>query len=64
MPTEEYDKNDLLRLEKEVLGLYVSEHPLSGIRDELRRKTTTSASRTGADGEAVTVGGIVAGFAI
>src|SRR5580765_4791022 len=28
-PTEEYEKNDLLRLEKEVLGLYVSEHPLS-----------------------------------
>ncbi|MDP9284682.1 MAG: DNA polymerase III subunit alpha, partial [Actinomycetota bacterium] len=31
-PTDEFEKGDLLKLEKEVLGLYVSEHPLSAIR--------------------------------
>ena len=31
--TDEFEKPDLLRLEKETLGLYVSEHPLSSLRD-------------------------------
>ena len=35
----EFEKAELLRLEKETLGLYVSEHPLSAVRDQLRRKT-------------------------
>ena len=38
-PAEEFEKGELLHMEKESLGLYVSEHPLSGIRDQLRRKT-------------------------
>src|SRR5690242_1055804 len=61
-PTEEYERNELLRLEKEVLGLYVSEHPLSGIRDQLRRKTDATIGELDRrrDGEVVTVGGIVA----
>jgi DNA polymerase-3 subunit alpha len=60
----EFDKHDLLRLEKESLGLYVSEHPLSAIRDELRRKTdcTLAELERRRDGEVVTVGGIVAGL--
>jgi DNA polymerase III subunit alpha len=55
------DKNELLRLEKETLGLYVSEHPLSGIREELRRKTDCGLAEVERrrDGEVVTVGGIV-----
>jgi DNA polymerase III subunit alpha len=59
--TEEYEKNDLLRLEKESLGLYVSEHPLEGVRDELRRKTDCALVDVPArrEGEVVTVGGIV-----
>ena len=62
-PTDEYEKNELLRLEKEVLGLYVSEHPLSGIRDQLRRKSdaTIAELERRRDGEVVTIGGIVAG---
>jgi DNA polymerase-3 subunit alpha len=62
-PTDEYEKNELLRLEKEVLGLYVSEHPLSGIRDQLRRKSdaTVAELERRRDGEVVTIGGIVAG---
>jgi DNA polymerase-3 subunit alpha len=63
-PTDEYEKNELLRLEKEVLGLYVSEHPLSSIRDQLRRKTdaTIAELERRRDGEVVTVGGIVSGL--
>jgi DNA polymerase III subunit alpha len=61
IPTEEFEKNELLRLEKEVLGLYVSEHPLHSIRDQLRRKTdcTLAEIERRRDGEVVTVGGIV-----
>jgi DNA polymerase-3 subunit alpha len=62
LSTEEFDKNELLRLEKEVLGLYVSEHPLSGIREQLRRKSDATIGELDRrrDGEVVTVGGIVA----
>jgi DNA polymerase III subunit alpha len=61
VPSDEWDKNELLRLEKETLGLYVSEHPLSGVRDQLRRKTELTLAELGRrrDGDVVTVGGIV-----
>ena len=39
---EEFEKSDLLRMEKETLGLYVSEHPLNELRDDMRRKTDAS----------------------
>jgi DNA polymerase III subunit alpha len=60
-PAEEFEKPELLRLEKETLGLYVSEHPLSSIRNELRQKTdaTLAELERRRDGETVTVGGIV-----
>ncbi len=61
IPADEWDKNELLRLEKETLGLYVSEHPLTGVRDQLRRKTdcTLAELERRRDGDIVTVGGIV-----
>src|SRR5256885_8411282 len=61
IPGGEFEKNELLRLEKETLGLYVSEHPLYAIRDQLRRKTDCSLAELERrrDGEIVTVGGIV-----
>jgi DNA polymerase-3 subunit alpha len=64
IPPGEFDKNELLKLEKEVLGLYVSDHPLSAIRDQLRRKIDTPMTELGArrDGDVVTVGGIVSGL--
>jgi DNA polymerase-3 subunit alpha len=59
--SDEFEKNELLRLEKETLGLYVSEHPLAAIRDQLRRKTDTTLAdlERRRDGEIVTVAGIV-----
>jgi DNA polymerase-3 subunit alpha len=60
----EYDKNELLSMEKEVLGLYVSEHPLQAIRDQLKRKVDCAVPELERrrDGEVVTLGGIVAGM--
>jgi DNA polymerase-3 subunit alpha len=59
--SQEFEKNELLRLEKETLGLYVSEHPLEAIRSQLRRRTdaTLSELERRRDGEVVTVAGIV-----
>jgi DNA polymerase-3 subunit alpha len=61
VPSGEYDKPELLHMEKESLGLYVSEHPLAAIRDQLRRKSdcTLNELERRRDGEIVTVGGIV-----
>ena len=64
IPSGEFDERELLRLEKETLGLYVSEHPLEKVKAELRRKTdcTLSDVERRRDGEIVVVGGIVAGL--
>ncbi|HEX5584702.1 OB-fold nucleic acid binding domain-containing protein, partial [Gaiella sp.] len=61
VPLGEFEKQELLRLEKETLGLYVSEHPLSSVRERLRRKTdaTLAELERRRDGEVLTVGGIV-----
>jgi DNA polymerase-3 subunit alpha len=61
LATTELDERELLRLEKETLGLYVSEHPLERVRPELRRKTDCALTdlERRRDGEFVTVGGIV-----
>jgi DNA polymerase-3 subunit alpha len=64
IPETEFDERELLRLEKETLGLYVSEHPLERVRAELRRKTDCSLAdlERRRDGDVVTVGGIVSGL--
>ncbi len=62
IPVIEAEKSQLLHMEKESLGLYVSEHPLTAIRDQLRRRTdcTLSELERRREGETVLVGGIVA----
>ncbi|MBI4172653.1 MAG: DNA polymerase III subunit alpha, partial [Actinobacteria bacterium] len=57
----EFEKQELLRMEKESLGLYVSEHPLAAVRDQLKRKTDCALVdlERRRDGEIATVGGIV-----
>jgi DNA polymerase-3 subunit alpha len=61
IPVVEADKQMLLRLEKESLGLYVSEHPLTAVREQLRRKTDCALAEVERrrDGETVVVAGIV-----
>ncbi len=61
---EEWPRDELLRREKEVLGLYVSSHPLAPLRDQLARKVDVPLRALGdlADGKVITVGGIVSGL--
>jgi DNA polymerase III, alpha subunit len=57
----EFDRAELLAMEKETLGTYLSSHPLAEVRDALKaRVDCTLAELSGrADGSWVTVGGIV-----
>ncbi len=62
-PVAEWPRDELLRLEKDTLGFFVSGHPLSQYSRELRSLTTTTAEgldRVG-DGDNLTIGGIVLG---
>jgi DNA polymerase III subunit alpha len=65
VPTEEWDTKHRLAVEREMLGLYVSGHPLDGVESALAAKADTpiAAILEGAvaDGAQVTVGGILAG---
>ena len=58
---EEFDQRELLRLEKETLGTFLSAHPLAEVRDALRARVDCSLADSAGkqDGAWVTVGGIV-----
>jgi DNA polymerase III subunit alpha len=58
---EEYDQRELLALEKETLGTFLSSHPLSEVRDALRAAVDCPLSELASrqDGSIVTAGGIV-----
>jgi DNA polymerase-3 subunit alpha len=62
VPAEEFDQRELLRLEKETLGTFLSAHPLSEVRDALRARVERPLAAVAElqDGAWVTVGGIVA----
>jgi DNA polymerase III subunit alpha len=64
VPGVEFDKAELLRAEKEMLGLYVSDHPLFGKEAALRRKVEQGISDLDDldDGAPVHVGGVVTGL--
>jgi DNA polymerase-3 subunit alpha len=61
IPADEFDRRELLRLEKETLGTYLSSHPLAEVKDALRARVDCPLSglESKADGSVVTVGGIV-----
>ncbi len=61
----EFDKADRLKFEKEMLGLYVSDHPLLGMEAALRRKVDCPVSEAAEreDGSIVVLGGIITGLA-
>ena len=65
IPADEWDKSTLLRNEKEMLGLYVSDHPLFGLEAALRRRTEHAVADLADldDGSSVVVGGVVTGLA-
>jgi DNA polymerase III subunit alpha len=64
IPDLEFDKRDRLRFEKEMLGLYVSDHPLLGTEAALARRTdcTIDAIRDAADGDVRVCGGVITGL--
>ena len=63
IPAQEWEKALLLAYEREMLGLYVSDHPLLGVEHLLRAATDMPISQIPDDGvghdQVVTVGGLV-----
>jgi DNA polymerase-3 subunit alpha len=61
IPDLTWDKRTRLAFEKEMLGLYVSDHPLFGVEHALRQAVTTgiAALSDQTDGSTVTIGGLV-----
>jgi DNA polymerase III subunit alpha len=61
IPAEEFDRAEMLAMEKEVLGTYLSSHPLAEVGPALRARVDCSLAQLGGkpDGAWVTVGGIV-----
>ncbi len=65
IPVAEWDKATLLRNEREMLGLYVSDHPLNGLEGLLAQLTERSIGSALADeridGQVATIGGLIVG---
>ncbi len=61
IPAAEFDRAELLAMEKETLGTYLSSHPLAEVGPALRARVDCSLAELGGkpDGAWVTVGGIV-----
>ena len=65
IPATEWDKSTLLTFEREMLGLYVSDHPLLGVEHVLRSHTDMTISQLLEDGPQdgmVTIGGLITGI--
>jgi DNA polymerase-3 subunit alpha len=58
---EEFAKDELLRREKEILGQFVTDHPLLAVKDRLAAQSTGDIAglEHAQDGDIVTVGGII-----
>ncbi|GAA2382241.1 DNA polymerase III subunit alpha [Dactylosporangium salmoneum] len=66
IPQIEWDKRELLTFEREMLGLYVSDHPLFGLEPVLAKAADTAISTLSeegaiADGAVVTLAGMLTG---
>jgi DNA polymerase-3 subunit alpha len=61
IPSEEFDQSELLAIEKEAIGLFISAHPLKEVREALRVKVDCPLAdlEKRKDQDWVTVGGIV-----
>jgi DNA polymerase-3 subunit alpha len=62
IPIDEFDRQTILALEKESVGLFISEHPLKAVREALRAKVDCGCTHVAErkDGEWVKIGGMVA----
>ena len=61
IPTHEYERPELLAMEKESIGLFITEHPLKRVREALRVKADCSCAQVPEqkDGDWVKVGGMI-----
>ncbi|MFL5757663.1 MAG: OB-fold nucleic acid binding domain-containing protein, partial [Chloroflexota bacterium] len=61
IPLEEFERPELLAIEKESIGIYISEHPLKRVREALRMKADCSCAEVmdQRDGEWVKIGGMI-----
>ncbi|MCK8615029.1 DNA polymerase III subunit alpha [Gordonia sp. C13] len=63
VPEEEWDTKHKLAIEREMLGLYVSGHPLAGVEHAIAAHTDTSITSllegNISDGAQITIGGII-----
>ncbi|HEY6692498.1 MAG TPA: DNA polymerase III subunit alpha, partial [Solirubrobacteraceae bacterium] len=61
IPTHEYERQELLAIEKESIGLFITEHPLKRVREALRVKADCSCAQVmdQRDGDWVKVGGMI-----
>ena len=61
IPTHEYERPELLAMEKESIGLFITEHPLKRVREALRMKADCSCAQVPEqkDGDWVKVGGMI-----
>ncbi len=64
IPDVEFDKKQRLAFEKEMLGLYVSDHPLLGAEQALKRKVDCGVLELNdlEDGTQRTIGGVITGL--
>ncbi|HEX6569997.1 MAG TPA: OB-fold nucleic acid binding domain-containing protein, partial [Acidimicrobiales bacterium] len=64
IPDLEFDKRDRLAFEKEMLGLYVSDHPLLGAEAALARRSDASIDELDSceEGALKSIGGVVTGL--
>jgi DNA polymerase-3 subunit alpha len=61
IPSEEFERSELLAVEKESIGLFITEHPLKEVREALLAKVDTGCGEVigRRDGEWVKIGGMI-----
>ena len=61
IPQINYEKSEQLKIEREMLGLYVSDHPLRGVEGQLRRRVECSLAdlEEKSDGSFLKLGGVI-----
>jgi DNA polymerase-3 subunit alpha len=61
IPAEEFERSELLAVEKESIGIFITEHPLKEVREALRARVDTGCGEVMGrrDGEWVKIGGMI-----
>ena len=61
IPSEEFERSELLAVEKESIGIFITEHPLKAVREALRVKADCTCAEVmdRRDGEWIKIGGMV-----